>query len=191
MPAAIVPMKATLVDKPPRGEEWLFEIKWDGVRAIAFIDHEQVRLMSRTGNWCEKQYPELSVIHHSLAAEQAILDTEIAVLDEKGVSRFAHDSAAHRGGRSEFDRAPGALASGDDVRLRPAVSRRLRSAAGGSQRAEAAGAGAHAVSGAARSPTHFPDAGEQLLEAARENGLEGIVAKHARVVTNRAAAASG
>ena len=45
--------------------------------------------MSRTGNWCEKQYPELSVIHHSLAAEQAILDTEIAVLDEKGVSRFA------------------------------------------------------------------------------------------------------
>ena len=89
MPAAIVPMKATLVDKPPRGEEWLFEIKWDGVRAIAFIDHEQVRLHSRTGNSCEKQYPELSVIHHSLAAEQAILDTEIAVLDEKGVSRFA------------------------------------------------------------------------------------------------------
>src|SRR5262249_1770543 len=36
MPAAIVPMKATLVDKPPRGEDWLFEIKWDGVRSIAF-----------------------------------------------------------------------------------------------------------------------------------------------------------
>src|SRR5947208_1039974 len=74
MPGAIVPMKATLVDEPPRGEDWLFEVKWDGVRAIAFIDHQEVRLMSRTSNQCEKQYPELSVIHHSLAAEEAVLD---------------------------------------------------------------------------------------------------------------------
>ena len=49
MPASIEPMKATLADQPPRGDEWLFEVKWDGVRAIAFIDHEEVRLQSRSG----------------------------------------------------------------------------------------------------------------------------------------------
>ena len=66
-------MKATLAEKPPRGNDWLFEVKWDGVRAIAFIDHEEVRLQSRSGLPCERQYPELAVIHHSIAAENAIL----------------------------------------------------------------------------------------------------------------------
>ena len=81
-------MKATLADKPPRGDDWLFEVKWDGVRAIAFVEHEDVRLQSRSGHRCERQYPELAVIHHHIAAESAILDGEIAVLDEKGVSQF-------------------------------------------------------------------------------------------------------
>src|SRR5438270_13053591 len=88
MPTAIEPMKATLADRPPRGEDWLFEIKWDGVRAVAFVDQEEVRLQSRTGHSCERQYPELAVIHHQLAARRAVLDGEIAVLDPKGVSQF-------------------------------------------------------------------------------------------------------
>src|SRR5512133_1517270 len=88
MPSAIEPMKATLVDRPPRGDDWLFEVKWDGVRAIAFLDSETVRLQSRNGLRCERQYPELATIHHQVSASQAILDGEIAVLDEKGVSRF-------------------------------------------------------------------------------------------------------
>ena len=81
-------MKATLADKPPRGDDWLFEVKWDGVRAIAFIDHEELRLQSRTGIRCERQYPELAVIPHQVDGQQAVLDGEIAVLDDKGVSRF-------------------------------------------------------------------------------------------------------
>src|ERR1700757_4273729 len=88
MPAAVEPMKATLADKPPRGDDWLFEVKWDGVRAIAFIDHEELRLQSRTGIRCERQYPELAVIPHQVDGQQAVLDGEIAVLDDKGVSRF-------------------------------------------------------------------------------------------------------
>src|ERR1039458_5635718 len=88
MPTAITPMKAALAETPPRGDEWLFEVKWDGVRAICFIEQESVRLVSRTGHSCEKQYPELSVIPHYLAASQAILDGEIAALDEKGAARF-------------------------------------------------------------------------------------------------------
>ena len=88
MPPNVEPMKAAIGDRPPRGDGWLFEIKWDGVRAIAFIDQEEVRLQSRSGIRCERQYPELATIHHSIAANTAVLDGEIAVLDEKGVSRF-------------------------------------------------------------------------------------------------------
>src|ERR1035438_9025852 len=62
MPAAIEPMLATLAGQPPRGAEWLFEVKWDGVRAIAFIEHEELRITSRSGLRCERQYPELAVI---------------------------------------------------------------------------------------------------------------------------------
>src|SRR3954465_6498572 len=88
MPGHIEPMKAMLAERPPRGDDWLFEVKWDGVRAIAFVEHEDVRLQSRTGHRCERQYPELAIIHHHIAADNAILDGEIAVLDEKGVSQF-------------------------------------------------------------------------------------------------------
>jgi bifunctional non-homologous end joining protein LigD len=88
MPSAIEPMTATLAERPPRGEEWLFEVKWDGVRAIAFVEREEVRIQSRSGLRCERQYPELAVIHHHIAADRAVLDGEIAVLDQKGVSRF-------------------------------------------------------------------------------------------------------
>ena len=70
-------MKALLSDKPPRGADWLFEVKWDGARAVAFIDHEEVRLQSRSGLRCERQYPELAVLPHQLAAQQAVLDGEI------------------------------------------------------------------------------------------------------------------
>jgi bifunctional non-homologous end joining protein LigD len=180
MPSAIAPMKATLTEKVPHGADWLFEIKWDGVRAIAFIDHEQVRLLSRTGNWCEKQYPELSVIHHSLAAGQAILDTEIAMLDEKGISRFAliqpriHQSDPNSISHMARSRPVTMFAfdllylDGYDLRqVELAERKRLLEEI-------------LEPSGVLRVSTSFPDAGEQLLEAARENGLEGIVAKHAR-----------
>jgi bifunctional non-homologous end joining protein LigD len=180
MPAAIVPMKATLIDKPPRGEEWLFEIKWDGVRAIAFVDREQVRLLSRTGHWCEKQYPELSVIHHSLAAESAILDAEIAMLDEKGIARFAMiqprihqsdpNSIAHMARARPVTMFAFDLLYLDGYDLRQVdLGERKRLL---EEILE--------PSPVLRISTSFPDAGEQLLEAARENGLEGIVAKHAR-----------
>ncbi len=172
-------MKATIADLPPRGDEWLFEIKWDGVRAVAFIESEQVRLQSRSGLRCERQYPELAVIHHQVAAEQAVLDGEIAVLDEKGVSRF------HLIQPRIANSDPNTIAH--LVRSTPVVyfvfdllyldgydlhnvhlseRRRLLDQVvtpGGSLRISEA----------------FPGAGAELLDAARENGLEGILAKHA------------
>ena len=179
MPASIEPMTATLVTSPPRGEDWLFEIKWDGVRAIAFVDHEELRLQARSGLRCERQYPELAVIPHQVAGARAILDGEIAVLDAKGVARFHliqpriantdPNSVAHLSRSTPvvyfaFDLL---YLDGYDLRQVPLAQRRelLENVA--------------APGGPLRISTAFPGAGEELLAAARENGLEGIVAKHA------------
>jgi bifunctional non-homologous end joining protein LigD len=78
-------MKALPVDKLPGGD-WLFEIKHDGYRALAFKDGKDVRLVSR--NRKAFDYPQLLAALKSLPAERVILDGEIAALDEKGRSSF-------------------------------------------------------------------------------------------------------
>jgi len=179
MPASIEPMMASLADRPPRGDEWLFEVKWDGVRAIAFVEHEEVRLQSRSGLRCERQYPELAVIHHQIAADTAVLDGEIAVLDPKGVSRFHliqpriaisdPNTIAHLVRSTPvvyfiFDLL---YLDGYDLRDVPLATRKelLETVVtpGAVMRISAA----------------FPGAGTEMLEAAKENSLEGILAKHA------------
>jgi len=172
-------MMATLVDYPPRGDDWYFEIKWDGVRALAFVDNEEVRLQSRSGNRCERQYPEMGVIPHYLAAKSAVLDGEIAVLDEKGVARFhliqpriavndpntvAHLARSIPAVYFVFD-----LIYLDGYDLRNVDLRTRRELL--SQ--------VVTPNSVLRISEAFPGAGEELLEAARANGLEGIVAKHA------------
>ena len=59
MPTAIHPMLAESIDEPFDGPEWLFEIKWDGYRAVAFIENGKVRLVSRNQNELTTRYPEL------------------------------------------------------------------------------------------------------------------------------------
>jgi bifunctional non-homologous end joining protein LigD len=179
MPAAIEPMTSMLVDQPPRGEDWLFEVKWDGVRAIAFIDNEEVRLQARSGIRCEKQYPELAVIPHQIAARQAILDGEIAVLNDKGVSQFHliqpriantdPNTIAHLVRSTPvvyfvFDLL---YLDGYDLRGVPLSQRR--------ELLEAA----VTPGGVLRISEAFAGAGEEMLAVAREHGLEGIIAKHA------------
>ena len=89
MPKAVDPMMATLVEQPPASPDWLYEVKWDGIRGICFVEDSQLRIQSRKGNRCEQQYPELSVLPHYLNATNAVLDGEIAVLDENGRPRFS------------------------------------------------------------------------------------------------------
>src|ERR1039457_6550053 len=180
MPASIEPMMAMLADRVPRGEDWLFEVKWDGVRAIAFLDNEEVRLQSRSGLRCERQYPELAVMPHHIAASQAVLDGEIAVLDPKGVSQFHliqpriantdPNTIAHLVRSTPVIYFAFDLLYLDGYDLRGVALDKRRELL---QRVLAPGPSVR-ISGV------FPGAGEELLEAARENGLEGIVAKHAR-----------
>ncbi len=179
MPAAIEPMKATLAERPPHGEEWLFEIKWDGVRAIAFVDREEVRLQARSGLRCERQYPELAVIAHHLAATQAVLDGEIAVLDEKGVSRFhliqPRIANTDPNAIAHLARSTPVVYFAFDLLYLDGYDLRSVSLAERRKLLEAVVAPGPVL----RISEVFPGAGEHLLEAARENALEGIVAKHA------------
>ena len=81
-------MLATLVDKPFDDDNWLFEIKWDGYRAIAFIEDGGLRLVSRNQNDLTKAYPELSDIPQHVRARTAILDGEVVALDKQGRPSF-------------------------------------------------------------------------------------------------------
>ena len=68
--------------------KWIYEVKWDGVRAICYIQDGQVRMVSRNGNVIDRQYPELSILPHHIKAQTAIVDGEIAALNERGVPSF-------------------------------------------------------------------------------------------------------
>src|SRR5262249_18373916 len=89
MPKIITPMLAELgKGEPPASDDWIYEIKWDGVRAICFNEAAKLRIISRNGNAIDKQYPELSILPHQLHARQAIIDGEIAALDAHGRPSF-------------------------------------------------------------------------------------------------------
>ena len=86
-PAGIKPMLATLVDEPFDDPNWLYEVKWDGYRALGFINKGEANLLSRNNKtFNEKFYP----IHRILEKWDinAVVDGEIIVLNEKGVSNF-------------------------------------------------------------------------------------------------------
>ena len=84
-PSFIEPMKALPVENLPEGD-WLYEIKFDGYRALVLKDGKDVRLVSR--NKKAFNYPQLLDALKLLRTQRAILDGEIAALDEKGRSSF-------------------------------------------------------------------------------------------------------
>jgi bifunctional non-homologous end joining protein LigD len=97
-PTNIKPMKATLVDKPFDDPNWLYEVKWDGYRAIATLDKKEgTQLISRNNLLFDKYYP----INDALNKwdMNAVFDGELLVLDEKGISDFG----AMQNWRSEAD----------------------------------------------------------------------------------------
>jgi bifunctional non-homologous end joining protein LigD len=172
-------MMAIAVTEPPKDDRWIYEIKWDGVRALCFIQEGRVRMISRAGNSFDRQYPELSVMPNYVRAETAILDGEIAVLDEKGRARFEllqprihqtdPNSVAHLARNTPVDFFAFDLLYWDGYDLRNvALSDRkdaLNEVLQPSERIHIS--------------QHFATSCEQMLEAARQAGIEGIVAKEA------------
>src|SRR6478609_9168718 len=84
-PSFIAPMQALAVEKLPEGD-WLYEVKLDGYRALAFKDSKDVRLVSRNNK--PLNYPQLLDALKLLPADHVIIDGEIVALDEKGRSSF-------------------------------------------------------------------------------------------------------
>ena len=177
MPQAVSPMMASLVDKPPAGDQWLYEVKWDGVRALCFIENQRLSIYSRSGNRCDQQYPEVSVLPHYLDAATAIVDGEIAVLDENGRSSFSliqpriavtdPNSIAHLSRSSPvtlflFDLL---YLDGYDLRNVPLEERKCLLK------------GILRPTDSIRYSDDFTANGDAMLEAARQMGLEGILAK--------------
>ena len=176
-PSSIRPMLASVVEKPFDDPEWVFEIKWDGYRAIAFIDSGKVRLVSRNQNDLTPRYSELRELPKFINAKTAILDGEVVVLDEQGRSSFSlmqQRTGIRKHGRQAAPRPDLPVLyyafdllhlDGYDVR-RVALEERKRVLKGLLTAGEIV-----------RYSDDFPGQGVALFEAAKQQGLEGILAK--------------
>ncbi|HEY6338645.1 MAG TPA: non-homologous end-joining DNA ligase [Candidatus Sulfotelmatobacter sp.] len=177
MPTTIHPMLAEAVEKPFDRPEWLFEIKWDGYRAVAFIDAGKVRLVSRNQNDLTARYPELKNLANLVRAQNAILDGEVVALDEEGRASFSlmqQRTGFRPGGRRAAEKADVPVLyyafdllylDGYDWRRVPLEERKAKLAS-------------LLVPGAAvRYSDHYPEQGKALFGMAQKKGLEGILAK--------------
>ncbi|HTC48734.1 MAG TPA: non-homologous end-joining DNA ligase [Candidatus Aquilonibacter sp.] len=177
MPTQIHPMLATSIDEPFDGLDWLFEIKWDGYRAIAFIENGKVRLVSRNQNDLTPRYPELKDLPQFVKAKTAILDGEAVALDDEGRASFS--LMQQRTGFRPHGRRGATNADvpvlyyafdllyldGYDWRKMPLEERKKKLAS-------------ILVTGdSLRYSDHYEQEGKALFEVARVKGLEGILAK--------------
>ncbi len=181
MPTVIHPMLATPAEKAFDDPGWLFEIKWDGYRAIAFIVDGGLRLVSRSQNDLTKQFAELGSLPQFVKAERAILDGEIAALDDEGRPSFSlmQQRTGFQPGAKRMGHRDGVpiiyyafdllYLDGFDVR-RVVLEERKRVL---QERIVSHGAG----DGVIHYSDHYAEKGLDLFAAAKQRGLEGIVAK--------------
>ena len=181
MPTAIHPMLAESVDDAFDGADWLFEIKWDGYRAVAFVDSGKARLVSRNQNDLTPRYPELKGLPQFVKAKTAILDGEVVALDEQGRASFSlmqqrtgfrpggHRAAANADVPVLYYAFDLLYLDGYDWRRVP-LEQRKKKLAEVIMTGDAAG-------NALRYSDHYPEQGKALFEIARQKGLEGILAK--------------
>ncbi|TIP50457.1 MAG: ATP-dependent DNA ligase, partial [Mesorhizobium sp.] len=180
-PSRIEPQLATQVAKPPGGEGpaektgelWLHEIKFDGYRTMVHVVDGEVRLITRGGIDWTKRYGDLPQAFSRLPVAQAIIDGEIMVLDDRGISRFAllQDALAEGAGSKLHFYAFDLLhLDGWDLRKAPLIKRKALLAE------LLAGQAANA---AIQYSDHVEGDGQGLYDQASELGLEGVVSKRA------------
>ncbi len=87
MPENVYPMLATLADEPFNNDEWLFEIKWDGYRAVTYLKDGEAKLLSRNQSAFTQKYFPVTEALQSLDFS-AVLDGEIIAVDENGIANF-------------------------------------------------------------------------------------------------------
>jgi len=169
LPRIAAPMLCTVIEKPFDDTRWLFELKWDGYRAIATIAGDgTVTLASRAGKDLLHQFSELADLAHAFRALPVIVDGEICVLDADGRSSFQalqmHDETNAPVTFVAFDVL---YADGRDLRDEPLEARKAL--------LESLIVPGHRV----MYSKHIVGTGTELFAFAKEHGLEGIVGKRA------------
>ena len=173
----LAPMLAETAPAPFSRDDWIFELKHDGIRMIGSRDADGVRLRSRSGREISTLFPEIANAIRHLPCDQFVIDGEIVALDERGRSSFEllqkrlaqSDSEAISAARRSvpvlgfcFDLI---AVAGSDLRRLPLLERKAL---------------LHALlpaAGVLRYTDHIEREGEAFFEAAREAELEGIVGK--------------
>ncbi|HZE02011.1 MAG TPA: non-homologous end-joining DNA ligase [Pseudonocardiaceae bacterium] len=177
LPEPVAPMLAT-AGEPPSGPGWAFEFKWDGVRTVAAAAGDQVRLYSRNGNDITGGYPELAVLSDLVGGRPVLLDGEIVTLDGAGRPNFALlQQRMHVRAPNSWlvDRIPISYYVFDLLDL---DGHRLLSRSYQQRRELLAELAVDGASPLVRVPPQYTDVdGRQLLEVARQHGLEGVVGK--------------
>jgi len=170
LPPFVAPCLATLVDKPPASDRWEHEIKFDGYRIQARLDHGKVKLLTRKGlDWTDK-FPTVAAAIAKLSADTALIDGELVSEDAAGISRFSllqQDLSSGRHDRMVFYAFDLLHLDGFDLRL---LALRERKTA----LAKLIG---HKARGALRFSESLTESGPVLLKQACKMGLEGIISK--------------
>jgi bifunctional non-homologous end joining protein LigD len=168
-PRFIEPMKAKLVEKPPATGDWIYELKFDGIRLIGVKKNEKVSLLSRNQNELTERFPEIVEAIRTLPARECVIDGEVVALDAEGRSSFQLLQARETEGRKSpvyfyaFDllQLDGKSLLSLPVEARKDVLEKL-------------------CAGAA-DPIRYSDAiggdAQRLLEEVKRRGLEGIIGK--------------
>jgi bifunctional non-homologous end joining protein LigD len=177
MPTKLRPMLARSGPLPPREKQFGFEVKWDGIRTLLYSDHGHVELRGRNGSDFTPRYPEVRELARSLGSRRIVLDGEVVAFDDDGRPSFerlqsrmhlASDSAVRRRMRDVpatyviFDLLY--LDGHSTISLSYEERRELLEAL--------------ELEGPAwRTPAYHRGEGKALLEATKELGIEGVVAK--------------
>lgn len=170
MPGKWVPQLASVIDDPPEGAGWLTEIKFDGYRLIAALDHGEARLFTRNGNDWTNRLPAVARAISQLNVDSAVVDGELVALDKDGVSSFPGLQAALSHGRDQnlvfylFDLL---YLDGFDLRKCPLRERKERLK------------GLESWHGMLRFSDHHEGDAGRMRQAACKMKLEGVICKKA------------
>jgi bifunctional non-homologous end joining protein LigD len=175
MPRSVPLTLASLSEKPFSNPDWLFEVKWDGVRGIAYVANGEVSMRSRAGREISLEYPEVRDLANQLDATEAIVDGELVALDSAGRSNFQklqNRAGVRNPSQQLLESIPATYyafdllyCDGYDLRKAPLEQRKdllkqiLR------------------PDNHIRYSEHEIEKGKELYEAARQQALEGIIGK--------------
>jgi bifunctional non-homologous end joining protein LigD len=167
MPGNVIPMLAKLAaDLPPDDERWAYEMKWDGIRALAYIEPDSVRLLTRNQNDVSGRFSELTALGSSLGRRDVILDGEVVAFDEQGRTSFQLLQQQVKSGVAVVYMLFDVLwLDGQSLMPRPYLERR--------EQLDKLGLDSEHW----KTPPFSAGGGAHLFETSRKLGMEGVVAK--------------